>query len=109
MELAFDDKSLRTLCESKAHARRELGSEVAEVLKRRLADMRAATSVKDLVAGRPRELEGTEYRHIAIDLCEDYRILFCANHNVMPVLESGDVDWSKVSRIKILRIERDHG
>lgn len=109
MELAFDKKSLRELCENAEKAKRKFGVRVAEKLKRRLADLRAATSVKDLVAGRPRELEGTKYRHIAIDLCEDYRILFCANHNVIPVLESGDVDWSKVSRIKILRIERDHG
>ena len=109
MELAFDKKSLRELCENEEKAKRDFGVRVAENLKRRLADLRAATSVKDLVAGRPREHEGSEHRHIAMDLCEDYRILFCANHHVIPVLESGDVDWSKVSRIKILEIERDHG
>jgi hypothetical protein len=26
---------------------------------------------------------------------------------VMPVLPSGDVDWSNVTRVKILRIEHD--
>lgn len=109
MELAFDKKSLRELCENEEKAKRDFGVKVAENLKRRLADLRAAKSAKDLVAGRPREHKGSEHRHISIDLCENYRILFCANHNVIPELESGDVDWSKVSRIKILQIERDHG
>ena len=106
MELAFDDKSLRTLCESEAPARRELGLEVAEVLKRRLADLCAATSVKDLVAGQPRELDAA---HMAVDLCDGHRIVFCANHSSNPMTETGDLDWSKVNRVKVLRIERDHG
>ncbi len=109
MELAFDKKSLREVCENEDKAKRDLGVRVAERLKRRLADLRAATCVKDLVAGQPRELDGADHRHITIDLCEDYRIVFCANHTATPMLESGDVDWSRVSRVKILRIERDYG
>ena len=109
LELAFAKKSLRQLCESETKAKRDLGVRMAEKLRRRLADLRAATCVKDLVAGRPRELDGADHRHIAIDLCEDYRIIFCANHTANPVVKSGDVDWSRVSRVKILRIERDYG
>ncbi len=109
MELAFAKKSLRQICESEAKAKRDLGIKMAELLKRRLADLRAATSVKDLVAGRPRELEGARRRHIAVDLCVGSRMVFCANHNTIPMLGSGGVDWSRVSRVKILRIESDHG
>lgn len=109
MELAFDDKSLRTLCESEAHARRELGSEVAEVLKRRLADLRAATSVKDLVAGQPRQLHHADHQYMAVDLCDGYCIVYGANHSSNPITETGDLDWTRVSRVKILRIESDHG
>lgn len=86
----------------------ELGTRVAEVLKRRLADIRAATSGEDLVAGRPRELEGTD-QHMVVDLCDGRRIVFCANHPKNPMTKSGDLDWARVSRVKILRIEKDHG
>jgi hypothetical protein len=58
LELAFDSKSLRTTCESERQAKLELGDVVAEVLKHRLADLLAAKSVKDLVAGQPRLLDG---------------------------------------------------
>lgn len=109
LELAFAEKPLRQLCENETIAKRKLGIRVAEKLKRRLADLRAATCVKDLVVGRPRELGDAYPKQIAMDLCDGYRIVFCTNHNTDPLLESGAIDWEKVSRIKILRIENDHG
>lgn len=106
MELAFDSKSLRTICESEAQARLELGAEVAEVLKHRLADLRAATSTKDLVAGRPRI--SADRQHMVVDLCDGHRIIFKPNHTKLPKMDSGDIDWARVTRIKLLRIESDH-
>ena len=108
LELAFDSKSLRAVCENEAHAQHELGMEAAEVLKHRLADLVSATSVEeDLVAGSPRVLEGTDDRCMAVDLCGGYRMVFCANHPKNPTGPTGKIDWLKVSRIKILRIEKD--
>ncbi len=104
LEISFAEKSLRQLCENGALARRKLGIKVAEKLKHRLADLRAASSVKDLVVGRPREVEGI----MSVDLCDDYRIILCANHNSVPLLDTGAVDWSKVNRVKILKIEGSH-
>ena len=54
MEIAFNTKSLRAICESEAKAKRELGPSVAGILKHRLADLQAAKSANDLVAGQPR-------------------------------------------------------
>ncbi len=108
LELAFANKPLRQLCENEAHAKRELSPTVAEILKHRLADLRAAVSVKDLVAGKPRRLGGADHQHMAIDLCDGYRIVFSANHPNNPVVESGELDWSKVSRVKILRVESNY-
>ena len=108
LELAFDSQSLRTLCESEACARRDLGQEVAEALKRRLADLNAATSVNDLVIGLPREVEGTDHQEMAVDLRDGYRIIFGANHPKNPIADNGDLNWARVSRLKILRIESNH-
>jgi hypothetical protein len=108
LELAFDSKTLRDICESDDHARRELGLKVAEILKHRLADLRAATSIYDVVVGNPRLIDDTEYQYMAIDLCDSHRMVFSANHLNNPIAESGKLDWSKVRRIKILRIGRDN-
>jgi toxin HigB-1 len=108
LEIAFAEKALRHLCENETKAQRVLGLDTAKKLRRRLADLRAATSISDLVAGRPRELGGPCPRPIAVDLGEGARMVFSAAHNVNPLLESGCVDWPKVSRIKILRIETNY-
>ena len=109
MELAFNAKHLRTICESEDDAKKELGETVAEVLKRRLADLRAAVSVMDLVAGHPRTLDGDESDHMILNLRDGYFIVFAANHVNNPTKESGQLDWASVTRIKILRIERNNG
>jgi hypothetical protein len=85
-------------------AERELGVAVAESLRRRLADLRAATSVSDLIASPPLPL--TDPLQMAIELSDGYRLVLAANHVSVPMLGSGLVDWSAVTRIKLLRMER---
>ena len=105
LQLAFATKALRQLCEREAKATRQFGPDVAAKLKGRLADLRAASHVRELVAGRPRELP----EHLfAIDLCDGYRIVFSPNHNVTPALKDGSVKWDEVRRIQLLRIEKSH-
>jgi plasmid maintenance system killer protein len=108
VELAFDSKWLRTLCENGAQAQQELGSGAAEMLKHRLADLRAATSINDLIAGHPCTLDDTGGRQMVISLSHGRRVKICANHPRNPLTASGTIDWSKVSRIKILAIEVSH-
>lgn len=106
MELAFEAKELRDICENEAEAKSRLGDSIAKTLKRRLADLDAATSPKDLLAGRLRL--GKDGKTMVIDLCEDHRIVFAANHPDDPATADGDLDWAKVRRIRILRIEVDN-
>lgn len=108
MELAFDTKELRTICESEDYANRVLDPLVVEILKHRLADLRAATSIRDLVAGRVHQLEDTKNCHMIVELRDDHRIVLCANHPKNPIDEYGRVDWSRVSRVKVLRIGREY-
>lgn len=105
VQLSFAKKSLRELCESRATAIRKVGPTVAGRLRRRLADLRAAANVKDLVAGRPRQLDGAQ--HIAVDLGDGFRLVFCANHQTVPMTDASTVDWARVDRIQILRVENN--
>lgn len=109
LQLAFESTRLRTICESESQAKSELPAAVVEILKHRLADLRVAQSPRDLVAGRPRVLDGASPQPMILDLCDGWRIVFSANHPSNPVTEAGNLDWAKVSRIKILRIENENG
>jgi hypothetical protein len=106
LELAFDKRPLRELCESRARAKRELGEKTAKTLENRISDFIAANNVSELVAGHPKPL--ATIPQFAVELTCKIRIVFCANHSHLPLSEGGKVDWSKVSRIKILRIEYDN-
>jgi proteic killer suppression protein len=106
LELAFESRRLRTICEMEAEAKSELGEAVAEVLKHRVADLRAATSVKELLAGQPRVLDGSEGKHMAVDLADDWRLVFTSNHINRPKDKADDINWACVTRIRLLRIDR---
>jgi proteic killer suppression protein len=105
---AFSTKAIRSLCECQAKAERELGYKAAKKLRERLADIEAADNVTDLVAGRPREIEGGRLPNYAVNLADGYRIIICANHNEIPLTKAGRIDWSKVSRVRIHKIEVAH-
>jgi hypothetical protein len=100
VELAFDSKSLRDICENEDQAEVELGAGVAEALKHRLADLRAAKSPRDLLVGQPRVV--ADGKEMILDLCDGRRMVFKPNH---PMTDTNPPNWDRVNRVKILRIE----
>jgi toxin HigB-1 len=108
VNFAFDTLAIRTLCECQSKAERAVGLKAAAHLRERLADIRAAESVAELLAGRPRQIQTSRHPHYAVDLADGYRLVFCANHVRIPLDEMDRVDWSRVSRVKILKIEVGH-
>lgn len=104
MELAFETEYLSKLCRSEVVAYRELPREVADMLFRRLADIRAASHILHLPVGKPRELDSQPPGVVLVNLCDGYHLLFSAVHREIPILASGDVDWDHVSRVKLLRV-----
>jgi len=108
LELAFSTKALRAVCESEERALREFGVELASILKRRLADLRAAANATDLVAGNPRPAPHSK-EELMLDLADGLTVFLAANHAAIPRLRSGNIDWSNVSRVKLLRIEKHNG
>lgn len=103
MQIAFISKSLRTVCENQADADAAFGAKVAEVLRHRLADLRAAEAMTDLIAGRPQLDDVAE--QAVMELCDGYQIIISVNHPTTPKVETGTVNWEKVTRVKIVAIE----
>ncbi|MGX7875925.1 hypothetical protein ACVDG5_027265 [Mesorhizobium sp. ORM6] len=90
--MAFADKNLRSICESESAAIQALGANVSAQLKHRLADLSAASSTGDLIAGNPAEIDGTGNGLFAVQLGDGVRMLFAANHQKTPRLNTGKVD-----------------
>src|SRR5260370_33517167 len=93
LELAFDSKALRTICESEGQAKLELGVTVAESLKHRLAGFVAAPSTNDLLAGRPRVCANGRDR--VLDLRNGHVTAFTSTPVHHPMPDTSVVDPAK--------------
>lgn len=105
MELAFADRGFRDMCLNDTIMKQELEVELAAQLKSRLADLAAVDYVSELLAGKPKELDGDRSDQMSLSLTDNNHLIFKSGHTKPRTLESGKVDWSNVSRIKILGIE----
>lgn len=101
MEIDFASKKLRKLCEDRQHAKATLGGDGARKLATRLADIEAAATVSDLVAGHPHPLHGDMAGSFALNLDQGRRLVFEPNDDPIPVLDDGSTDWKRVSHVKI--------
>lgn len=108
LDLAFETQELRAMCERAAEARRALGERVGDALLRRVADLRAATCVFDLLLGCPRLLDGEDRGRVALDLRDGQRLVLAANHPKNPLTPDGMPDWTRVTRVRVVRIDVDH-
>ena len=104
MELAFQTKTLRSWCEDPELAPSTLKPTVIESLKGRLADLHAAESPLDLVAGAP-ILENGRYPKVILHLADGYQMTCAINHANPSRDSGGKIVWSKVRRMKVMSIK----
>jgi proteic killer suppression protein len=105
VELAFETRRLRTVCEEPIEAAKDYPPLVVAGLIRRVADIRAADSPLSLVAGSP-SLATSGDPQVKVRLASDYILIGVANHQTCPERQDGEIDWARVRRLKIVGIER---
>ena len=91
------------MCENEDIAKERLGG---TKLQDRLADIFAATTVRDLLAGNPVETVLESLAAYKLDIEEGFALIFSPNHVKVPCLNDGQVDWDKVSRVKVIAIQK---
>lgn len=108
MDITFRDSKLQKLCEQQSVAQKKLGQACARKLRSRLADLVAATSVQDLVAGKPHPLKGDRDGQFALSLQGGVRLVFESANDPVPHKKDGSIDWAKVSVVCIVFIGDYH-
>ena len=103
--IAFGSTRIREICEDPSAADAYLGTEMGEVFRARLADIRAAATVEDLLVGEP-STGGELRRELRIGLGGSARLVLRANHRRLPLGKDGYVNWDKVSYVQVIGIER---
>jgi hypothetical protein len=109
MEIAFRTKALRTVCLSKESMDKRYGAEGGALLRRRLADIRAAECLGEVPLLTMSPVCNSPDGEVAIVVGAGLILVVRANHQSAPKLKGGGVDWARVDRILIQRIEHAHG
>lgn len=104
MIIAFGSTFIRAVCEDPGAADQHLGHEMGDTLRDRLADVRAAVTVEDLLVGQP-STGGPSRRELRIRLGQAGLLVLRANHRRLPLDPHGDVDWRRVSYVQVIGIE----
>lgn len=109
MDLDFETKSLRALCESEREQKRQLGAANARKLRARLADLQAAKRVTELLAGRPHPLKGDRSGQFALCLDDGgCRLVFRPAEEPPPKRADGSISWEAVTAVTIVFIGDYH-
>jgi len=108
MEIIFSKDDLQKLCESSRVMERHFGKACANKLKRRLADLQAAVTLKDVTAGRPHPLERDRHGEFALDLHRACRLVFESADDPIPYNIDGTIAWDEVTKVCIVFIGDYH-
>jgi len=112
MDIIFETTKLEKQCNSRKLLDKKYGSRRTTLIRRRLDELRAATSLQEigyLPQARCHELKGNLAGILSVDLEHPYRLLFRPAHEPIPKKTSGGLDWAMVTAIVILRVEDTHG
>lgn len=115
MDISFKNKKLAKSFNEGAQLQKIHGSLRAKKIRIRMTELRAARSLKDFwppksPPARCHELpEGQRSGQLSVDLDHPYRLVFIPDHDPVPMLKDGGLDWSQVTAIKILAVEDTHG
>jgi proteic killer suppression protein len=112
LDIVFKTSKLRKQCNSFNKARRSFGDSGAKKLMQRLAEIRAAENLQQLMrlpAPRCHPLTGDLGGLFSVDLDHPYRLLFEPAHEPLPVDEDGSLDYSRVTRVRIWERKDTHG
>jgi proteic killer suppression protein len=109
MEIEFDDPDLERVCCDQRTASRRFGAACARRLQARLADLFAAESVGEIVAGRPHPLKGDRHGQFSVSLDGGRRLVFAPNHgDATPTAADGSIAWASVTRVRVVFIGDYH-
>ena len=106
MDIAYNSKALRDLCEDVELAEAKFGRAISSTLLDRLADIDAADTVDDLIAGQLAISKVGKREVLTISLGGGFAIFLEANHNEIPTNKRGEVKWGRIRRLQLLKIER---
>ena len=111
MEISYPSKQMQKLCTSEKEMKGELGPRMAQVLKRRLTAIEAASNLEELWTvpqTRCHEMKGDRKGQVSIDLVHPTASYIAPDHDPVPEKEDGGFDRAAVTRVLVVGIDDPH-
>jgi hypothetical protein len=102
---SFRDIEIRNLIEREEVGIEKFGTTIARVFYDRLADLLAFDYVSEIILGNPRPFEGSD-TEMMFDIHDEWTIFFSSGHVEKPENSNGKTDWTRVSRIQMIKVLR---
>lgn len=111
IDISWSDRKLERSCSDDKAGIRRWGADQWAILRRRLATLRAAPTMRELVGapGRFHPLSANRAGQFALYLWGQFRLVFVPDHDPIPTTEDGGIDQARVTRISITEIVDYHG
>ncbi len=112
MDIVFKNKKLEKLLSDEKSIIRKWGPDQAKKIKQRIFELIAAKNLetlRTLPQMRAHELSGNRAGQISLDIKHPYRLLITPDYENPPRKGDGGLDWKKITRIKVLKVEDTHG
>jgi plasmid maintenance system killer protein len=108
MVILFKTAKLEKECNNENLLVKRFGALRAKLLKRRLNELQAATSLDVLRPLRCHELKGNRKGQLSVDLDHPHRLIFESADNPIPKKLDGGLDWNKITKVRIMGVEDTH-
>jgi len=111
IDISWADRKLEKHCSSERAGARRWGIDHWSLMKRRLATLRGAPTLKDMdgAPGRCHPLTANRNGQFAVSLWGQFRLIFVPDHDPVPCLDDGGIDKALVTRISITEVADYHG
>jgi proteic killer suppression protein len=111
LEVRIASRALEKKLKTERARVKSYGAEMARTLERRLAQLQAAPDLEAMrtLPGRCHALSEDRAGQLAVSLSRNVRLVFEPDHDPTPELETGGLDWTRVTRVRILEVEDYHG
>ncbi|WP_151449181.1 hypothetical protein [Lacisediminimonas profundi] len=106
MELSFVSPEIRDLCLNVQTAIDAIGEHDFSVLKQRLADLDAVNNAAEYMDLFQDDVSVSEDGSELYIKLSTMVLIVAQAHTNLPVAATGQIDWSRVKRVKIVSLER---
>lgn len=110
MVITFTDKKLGKLVNNDRRMQKEFGLLRAKLLRRRLAQLKDATTLEDVrnLPGNYHELKNDRKGQWACNLDHPYRLVFKPHEDPIPTNHGGQYVWLEIVGVEVIEIINYH-